>query len=180
VRHSDKFLYVRHGGPAGILGDGQWQSRAFPGLSWSLVAGDFHATMTAAPAPPDVIFYDMFSSKTSADVWTAVTFRRLFHACAGRAVELFTYTCSTPIRVTLLAAGFCVAKGRSTGEKTETTIALTPEALRTERGRRHELLAADWLAKWHRSGAKFPTEIHADEHPSFEQLIREHRQFRPA
>jgi queuine tRNA-ribosyltransferase len=178
VRHNDRFLYLRHSGPAGILDGGQWQSRTHPGLSWSLVAGNFLETMSAVSAKPDVIFYDMFSSKTDADVWTAVAFRRLFHVCEGRPVELFTYTCSTPIRVALLAAGFCVAKGRSTGEKTETTIALTPEACREPC--RHELLASDWLAKWHRSGAKFPAEIHADQHSSFEQMIREHWQFQRA
>jgi queuine tRNA-ribosyltransferase len=104
-----------------------------------------------------------------------VLFRRLFHACEGREVELFTYTCSTPIRVALLAAGFHVAKGRSTGEKTETTIALTSPT-----SSRHELLAADWLARWHRSGAKFPAEVHADEHSAFERKIREHPQFQIA
>jgi queuine tRNA-ribosyltransferase len=173
VRHNDKFLYLRHSGPAGILEHGHWESRTHPGLSWTLVSGDFHDTVAAAPARPDVIFYDMFSSKTAAGQWTAVAFRRLFQACQGRAVELFTYTCSTPIRVALLAAGFYVAKGCSTGEKTETTVALTPEAWPC----RHELLAADWLAKWHRSGAKFPAEIHVDQHSEFEQMIRDHRQF---
>ncbi len=175
VRHNDKFLYLRHSGPAGILDAGQWQSRTHPGLSWILVPGDYLETMATAPARPDVIFYDMFSSKTSAEPWTAVAFHRLFHECAGRAVELFTYTCSTPIRVALLAAGFYVAKGRSTGEKTETTIALTSRDCS-----RHELLAADWLARWHRSGAKFPAEIHADHHSAFEQKIREHPQFQLA
>lgn len=174
VRHSDKFLYLRHSGPAGILDAGEWQSRTHPGLSWTLVSGDFLETMPTAPARPDVIFYDMFSSKTSAETWTAVAFHRLFHACSGRSVELFTYTCSTPIRVALLAAGFYVARGRSTGEKTETTIAVT-----SADSCRHELLGAEWLARWHRSGAKFPAEIHTDQHSAFEQMIHDHPQFRP-
>lgn len=173
VRHNDRFLYLRHSGPAGILDGGEWQSRTLPGLSWSLVLGDFHDTVAAAPAPPDLIFYDMFSSKTAAEQWTAVAFHRLFHACRGRAVELFTYTCSTPIRVALLAAGFYVAKGRSTGEKTETTVALT-----SPKSSRHELLGAEWLARWHRSGAKFPADVHVDQHSAFEQMIRDHPQFR--
>ena len=69
-RHSRDFPYLRHGGPAGILKTGQWQSRQHPGLSWLLVPGDFLETMSTAPAPPDLIFYDMFSSKTSGDQWT--------------------------------------------------------------------------------------------------------------
>ena len=51
--------------PAGILKNGQWQSRRYPGLSWLLLPGDFLETMSTAPSPPDLIFYDMFSTKTS-------------------------------------------------------------------------------------------------------------------
>jgi queuine tRNA-ribosyltransferase len=102
----------------------------------------------------------------------------LFEACAGRAAELFTYTCSTANRAALLAAGFYVARGRNAGEKLETTIALTPAACRASSSRRHELLTSDWLGKWHRSGAKFPGEIQAHQYSSFEHVIREHEQFR--
>ncbi len=173
LRHSDRFPYLHHAGPAGILKDGHWQSRNHEGLSWSLLRGDFLTTIAHAPSPPGVIFFDMFSSKTAADQWTLDAFRQLFAACGGRAAELFTYTCSTAIRAALLAAGFHVAKGRSTGEKLETTIALTPAALPT----RHDLLGAEWLEKWGRSGAKFPAEIAASEQPAFERVILAHPQF---
>jgi queuine tRNA-ribosyltransferase len=133
--------------------------------------------MSAAPAPPDLIFYDMFSTKTSGDVWTLNAFRRLFVACSSRAAELFTYTCSTANRAALLAAGFYVARGRNAGEKLETTIALTPAASRAPSSSRHELLAPDWLEKWNRSGAKFPGEIETHQYTAFEQSIREHVQF---
>jgi queuine tRNA-ribosyltransferase len=177
-RHSRDFPYLRHSGPAGILKDGTWQSRKNAGLSWLLLPGDFLETMSTAPAPPDLIFYDMFSTKTSGDQWTLNAFRKLFEACAGRAAELFTYTCSTANRAALLAAGFYVARGRSAGEKLETTIALTPAACCASSSSRHELLAPDWLEKWHRSGAKFPGEIEAHQYGSFEQVIRAHAQFR--
>ena len=101
----------------------------------------------------------------------------MFAACAGRAAELFTYTHSTAARAALLAAGFYVAKGRPAGAKEETTIALTPAALRSAFSRSYELLAAEWVGRWNRSHAKFPTEIPADEQPAFEELIRTHRQF---
>ena len=172
-RLNREFPYLRHAGPAGILADGRWQSRQHAGLSWVLLAGDFLATMAAAPAPPDLIFYDMFSTKYSGDPWTVTAFHKVFAACAGRAAELYTYTCSTANRAALLAAGFYVARGRSAGEKTETTIALTPAACL----HRHDLLAADWLGKWKRSGAKFPSEMHADQHPAFERVILAHPQF---
>ena len=60
----------------------------------------------------------MFSTKTSGDQWTIeMRFASLFDACAGRAAELFTYTCSTANRAALLAAGFFVAKGRRPATK---------------------------------------------------------------
>jgi queuine tRNA-ribosyltransferase len=90
----------------------------------------------------------------------------------------FTYTCSTANRAALLAAGFYVARGRNAEEKLETTIALTPEACREALPCWHELLTPDWLEKWNRSGAEFPGEIQAHQYDSFEQVIREHAQFR--
>ena len=45
-RHSRDFPYLRHSGPAGILKEGQWQSRRYPGLSWLLLPGDFSNTLS--------------------------------------------------------------------------------------------------------------------------------------
>jgi queuine tRNA-ribosyltransferase len=177
-RHNRDFPYLRHSGPAAILTDGFWQSRPHPGLSWSLLPGEFLATLPQAPAPPDLIFYDMFSTKTSGEQWTLNAFRRVFEACAGRAAELFTYTCSTANRVALLSAGFYVAKGRNAGEKLETTIALTPAAFHSPLSERREILSGDWLEKWSRSAAKFPAELEPNERIHFEELIRRHEQFR--
>ena len=82
-------------------------------------------TMTIAPAPPDLIYYDMFSTKTLGDPWTLDAFRKIFAVCAGHITEIFTYTCSTAVRSTMLAAGLYVAKGRATGAKNETTVGLS-------------------------------------------------------
>jgi len=179
-RHNRLFPYLRHSGPAAIIEAGRWRSKAHLGLSWELMAGDFLETMAGAPVPPDIIFYDMFSSKTCHDLWTLEAFRRLYAACKGRAVELFTYTCSTAARTALLATGFYVARGRSTGEKQETTIALTPEARGFPSSCRRDLLSSDWLGKWHRSAAKFPSQMEAEHYPSFERVILDHEQFREA
>jgi queuine tRNA-ribosyltransferase len=175
--HTDAFQYLRHGGPPAILREGQWQSKRHAGLSWTLVRGDFPGTMASAPAPPDLIFYDMFSSKVSAGPWRLEAFQQLFAACAGRAVELFTYSCSTSVRAALLHAGFHVARGRSMGAKEETTIALTPEAVRASSRHHGQLLGPVWMEKWGRSGAKFPAEIPDEEQAAFEQIIRAHEQF---
>ena len=85
LRHDDNFPYLRHSGPAGILKDGEWQSKQHAGLE--LGARCRAISSKRCPprrAPPDLIFYDMFSSKTSGDQWTLAVFRRLFAACAGR------------------------------------------------------------------------------------------------
>jgi queuine tRNA-ribosyltransferase len=177
LRQQPDFPYLRVDAAGAILADGHWQSPKNFDLSWRLLPGDFFETMERASAP-DLIFYDMFSTRSSAHLWTLGAFRKLFAACAGRAAELFTYTCSTANRAALLAAGFHLARGRNAGEKVETTIALTPAALRSPFARRRELLGSDWLAKWNRSAAKFPTDVAPDERLGFEKMIRDHQQFR--
>ena len=177
MRYRTEFPYLEHDGPDGILKEGVWKSERPQGISWLLIPGNFLETMPVAPGPPDLIFYDMFSSKASGDVWRLDAFRKLFHACAGHASELFTYTCSTANRVRLLAAGFYVAKGRNAGDKIETTIALTPAAAHNQKIWRNELLAEDWLKKWSRSRAQFPEEVPTDRRAAFERQIRGHPQF---
>ena len=141
--HNREFTYLRHSAIGGLLAVGRWHSPRHAGLKWTLEHGDFRDKIFTAPAPPDLIFFDMFSSKTDADLWTLDAFRKIFAACAGRAAELFTYTCSTSVRAALLAAGFFVARGLGTVDKTDTTVALTPAAVRTPHG--HTLLAHDWF-----------------------------------
>jgi queuine tRNA-ribosyltransferase len=177
LREKNDFPYLRVDAATAITSNGEWQSPHRAGLKWQLLFGDLLETMERAPAP-DLIFYDMFSTKSSAHLWTVAAFRKLLEACAGRAAELFTYTCSTANRAALLAAGFHVAKGRSAGEKVETTIALTPAAFRGALAGRRELLGRDWLAKWNRSAAKFPSDVAPNERSAFEKIIRDHEQFR--
>jgi len=176
-KHNREFTYLRHPGPAAILADAHWNSTKDPGLEWILLHGDFLANLAHAPAP-DLIFFDMFSSKTSPDQWTLNAFRQIAEACSGRAAELFTYSCSTPVRAGLLAAGFHVARGCSTGDKVETTIALTPAACAPQAGSHHTLLSTPWLERWKRSGAKFPAGVPEEERPTFELSILGHAQFR--
>ena len=178
--HPDKFQYLRHSAPPALIEHGHWQSKTHPGLSWVLITGDFIETLANAPGPPDLIFYDMYSSHTSPAPWTLETFHRVFAACRERAAEMFTYSCATANRAALLAAGFFVAKGCGTGEKKETTIALTPAALDAASLRRRELLSADWVEKWGCSRLKFPAAILPEQQAAFEQTIRGHPQFQRA
>jgi queuine tRNA-ribosyltransferase len=174
LRHKSKFPYLRHGAPEGLLARGTWASRRFPGLSWQLVQGNFQDSLTNDLPPPDLIFFDMFSSRTHGDEWTVTAFRKLFTACSHRCVEMFTYSTSTAVRTALLAAGFHVAKGRSAGVKQETTIALTPGYCVPCR---YPLLNGAWLSKWHRSHAQFPEGMPESERSAFARLITEHPQF---
>jgi queuine tRNA-ribosyltransferase len=170
----DLFTYLRHPAPDALLAEGKWQSKTLPGLSWELMLGDFLQSITEASAPPDVIFYDMFSSKTSGSLWTAEAFRKLHAACGERAVELYTYTCATAARSAMLAAGFHVARGNSAGVKNETTIAMTAAARRASD---REFLNREWLAKWERSTARLPFALSPAEQPEVERAIRSHPQF---
>ena len=177
-RHSDKFSYLRHSAPAWLLRQGCWQSREYSGLSWEVIKGDFLLTLESAPAPPELIFYDMFSSKTCGAHWSLETFARLLKACRQQPVALFTYSCSTAARVAMLAAGFWVARGRASGEKQETTVALTPEAAAAGWGKAYEFLGDEWLRKWNRSSARYPAELPVEAHTHFAEKLSGHPQFR--
>jgi queuine tRNA-ribosyltransferase len=178
LTYNRDFVYLRHGGPAGVLENGRWQSKEFPGLSWELIAGDFLESLAAdrshAIPAPEYIFYDPFSGNSDGRMWTLDVFRRVLAACNGQSTELFTYSASTAVRATLLAAGFYVAKGRGIGDRAETTVALSARA--PDAG--HEFLGPDWLAKWNRSGAKVPAWVRPNEQSVFEAAILGHPQFR--
>jgi queuine tRNA-ribosyltransferase len=177
LRHREKFTYLRHGGPATLLKEGAWQSRTLPGLSWTLLQGDFMDLMVEAPAAPDLIYYDLFSSKSEPHQWTQEMFVKLLSCCQSKPAELFTYTTSTAARVSLLAAGFHVAHGQSSGAKVETTIALTPTAVAQRWGNQHRLLGKEWLARWERSQAKIPVGLEGSAADEFAARIRQHQQF---
>jgi len=175
LRHRDRFLYLRHGGPITLLEKGKWQSRTHPGLTWELVTGDFLETMTLPTLPPEVIFYDMFSSKTTQSVWSVEAFTRLFAVCKGHPADFFTYSSSTAIRAALLVAGFYVAAGQGTGLREETTIACTPSAVGAFAGR--TFLGQSWIEKWQRSQAPFPEDTLPESLASFKEKILHHPQF---
>ncbi len=176
-RNIKHFPYLRHGGPGGLLERGEWHSKKYPGLHWHLVEGDFWQSMGKAPHPPDLIFFDMFSTRTDAPSWTVDAFRRLFAMCSERDVELFTYTASTGCRVAMLSAGFYVAKGRATDVKAESTIALTEPSLKRGTAARHRLLGAAFLKRWQKSHVQVPADLPEAEREAFEKAILDHPQF---
>ena len=170
--HTRWFKHLRHAAPRALLSDYRWtNSRA--NIDWLLLCGDFALRKFEAPAP-DIIFFDPFSFKTDAAVWTLAAFRELARLCRDKPAELFTYTYSTSVRAAMLAAGFYVAKGRGTGPKAETTIGLSPPAAAQPHD--HELLGAEWLDRWRRSDAQVPFGSLADD-ASWHDAVIQHPQF---
>jgi queuine tRNA-ribosyltransferase len=169
------FVHLRHPGPHLLRDFGAFRR---DGLTWTLVEGDFVATFASQPRP-DVVFYDPFSQKVDTPMWSLAMFRRLFAFLDGPA-ELFTYTSSTAVRSSMLAAGFHVAGGHGVGPRAESTIALklVADADAARDFARHRLLGREWLDRRSRSSARFGADVAAELHHELEQVITGHAQFR--
>jgi len=178
AKHPGRFPHLRHGAPLKILQNGNWQ-HASKLLRWELLKGDFRDFIETANIP-HLIFYDPFSYKTDADLWTAEVFARIFTRCLPKSAELYTYSASTAVRAALLATGFFVAQGAGTGPKSETTIAFTRAKGAADHPRLPQLLDQEWLKRWRRSGSKFPANLSEAAKTRFETRIETHRQFSTA
>jgi queuine tRNA-ribosyltransferase len=170
--HIRWFKHLRHAAPRALLSDQRWSNKAGT-IDWLLLPGDFAVRKFDAP-PPDIIFFDPFSFKTDGALWTLGAFRELVSICSQKPAELYTYSYSTAVRAAMLAAGFYVAKGRGTGAKAETTIGLSRQAAAAAHN--HELLGAEWLAKWRRSDAQVPFGSPAEDASWFDAVFG-HPQF---
>ena len=169
--HVERFPYLWHAAPEAILKDRVWQSPKFP-IRWELLEGDFFDHYENATTP-DLLFFDPFSFKTNRRFWCVETLRAIRTRIGDHSAELFTYSASTAVRAALLAAGFFVARGVSTGPKGETTIALTNS------GRETQLLGSEWLARWERSDARWPLRLENEKADADLEAVRAHPQFQP-
>ncbi len=166
------FPHIRHAAPHAILETGEWH-HASGKLDWYLHNGDFREKMHEAAAP-DVIIYDMFSMKSAPDLWSYTHFEKLFGLCAEKPAKLLTYSASTQVRSALLAAGFFVGKGISSGPKEETTIAYSgSDAFDAT----VQLLDHEWLGRWERSSAQCAEGLDDEECEAIMSRVRGHRQF---
>ncbi|MCP4444222.1 MAG: tRNA guanosine(34) transglycosylase Tgt [Myxococcales bacterium] len=175
ANHQD-FPYLWHGGPPALVADGHWRCKSSQQVQWTLLKGEFLECLSDAPSP-DLIYFDMFSAKTSGEQWTLPAFETIWQACESSSTQLFTYSRSTRVRACLLAAGFYVASGNPTGAKAETTIAMTARAAAAE-GRQHALLGDSWITRWQRSAAQYPGHFTSDEREAFAARVLGHPQFR--
>ena len=170
LQHPWHFAHLRHAAPHRLLKDGRWESAKHP-ITWELQHGNFMDLCDAAD-PPDIVWFDPFSSKVDSPMWTMPVLAKVLTLTRGKATSLHTYSASTAIRASLLHAGWFVGRGVGTGMKRETTKAYTAEAVR--RGLAKDLLDASWLGRWERSDCQIP--VGADPEP-VKEAIRAHPQF---
>ncbi len=173
LHHPNLFEHVRHQAPQALLREGVWKSPK-GALEWELVKGDFAEVYERAPAP-DIIYFDPFSYKVDVPLWNVELFQKVYGKSETRQTVLLTYSASTMVRATLLAVGFYVGFGESSGPKSSTTVAFTPHAL--NRYADFKLLDDQWFLKWTRSDAAVPPELDGDRRKWFEAQIRNHPQF---
>ena len=169
------FPHLRHGAPYQILKTGRWTHPSGL-LQWELHTGDFLQFLETS-AVPDLIYYDPFSAKTDTGLWTPAVFARIAKHCAPKSAELYTYSAATAVRVALLTSGFTVAAGVGTGPKADTTIAFTQADGAAAHPAHARLLGQEWLARWKRSGSKFPSSLPEDEKPAFAERFEALPQF---
>ena len=156
-------LALEHGADFGLDGDSGAAARELirGGASerdhtrWELVLGELPATLAAAGADADIVFWDPFSPRANPELWTAAAFTALRRHCrAGATVH--TYSAATATRAALLLAGFAVGVGAATGAKAQTTAAAVDAAdVDAPLDRR-------WLERLSRSTAPLPIDAGDD------------------
>lgn len=152
-----------------LMRDGHWRS-ACGQVFWELKLGNFENT--PLDTPPEVIFYDFYSPKSSPELWTLTQFSRLFQSISKSAV-LATYSAATSVRSGLLLAGFYVGRGAATELKSETTLASTQI---TEL---KDPLGPDFLVHVDRSSRGFPSDLNLEpqEIRKYRTTLERHPQF---
>jgi len=142
-------------------------------LNWHLYEGDFLKTVGQVSHQPDIVFFDPYSPGVNQDMWSTDAFSKLYacthfgaHPCA-----VYTYSCATPVRGAMIAAGFYVGMGPRSGLKLETTQAATdPHLLANPLGQR-------WLLRWLRSHTRFQEPCSSKMKDAITNSILSHPQF---
>ena len=104
-------------------------------------------------------------------MWTTKVFSHLRSISNDLGTVLYTYSCATPVRASLLMAGYFVGHGQSIGLREETTVAATKiAALKNPLGDR-------WLTRWGRSQTQFTLGGEFPEGDALSRLLALHPQF---
>ena len=175
LKHPTRFPHLQHSAPHALIKNKVW-IREDQGVVWRLMEGDFLNEFKNAPLP-DLIYFDPFSAKTNALLWSRECFKIFFEYIKGKPSQLFTYSASTLVRANLLEAGFYVGYGEKTGPKNDTTVAWTVPPTEFKHFSIFRCLGEEWLAKWKKSGSQYPPEMPEQEQLLFYQKIMNHPQF---
>lgn len=143
-------------------------------IKWELRYGEFLDLIEKEPLKPHLIFFDPYSPKVNREMWTTECFQKIFRSCRKDDSEgtiLYTYSQATPIRSALLAAGFYVGHGPSTGLKEETTQASTHIAHLSSP------LGARWFKRWKNSQTPYPYDCENSQQSQLREQILNHFQF---
>lgn len=140
--------------------------------SWRMIEGDLPLTLRqykeqGGAEQASAVFWDMFSVRRNAELWSVSTFSSLRALCRAGAT-FHTYSGATAARSGLLLAGFCVGMGKVLGEgkvATEASVGVEPLS---------DPLGTRFLDRLSRSSAAFP----ADAPDNAMELIANHPQFR--
>lgn len=138
-------------------------------FKWVLHEGNYldHLSKTEKP---EIIFFDFYSPKTNPELWNIEMFKKVFEHTI-ESTTLYTYSASTKVRAAMLAAGFFVGFGRSTGSKSDTTIAARRLSdLKTP-------LDGRWLERFKASGDPLPHDLSPAEQEKIKNQILNHPQF---
>jgi queuine tRNA-ribosyltransferase len=128
-----------------------------PRVHWTLRLGDLRQTLQALPAAcADVVFWDPFSPRINAELWSTAIFTTLHGLCRERA-SVHTYSAATATRSALALAGFAVGMGPRVNEKQRhsTMAAVSPCDLA-------QPLDASWLRSLGQSSRAFPYDAPPD------------------
>ncbi len=173
--HPHSFPHVKHRAPHLLLESGEYRSPCGR-LQWQLVPGEFESTAFLQSSPPDIVFYDPFSSKTDAPLWHWRFLEKLRLSWVGRAVRAANYSNSTAHRASVLAAGFWLESGPPSARRPDTSIWITEEAA----SQSTRLLGREWLERWGRSSAPAPEGVlngDSAERELFLARVKGHPQF---
>jgi len=174
LKHAEKFDHFT--GYVAVVNEllqkGRWSDGQ---VTWELRHGDFLQAIKSEPHRPHLIYFDPYSSKVNREMWSVSCFKSLRAISRGAdqgGTMLYTYSQATPVRVAILAGGFFVGHGLSSGPKEETTIAST-----TLCGLEHPLGAA-WFKRWQRSHVQTPYECAEGDAQALKNWVMAHPQFK--
>jgi len=155
AEHASSFGLLDSAGVAArsLLARGRHEA---PNTEWELRLGELEAQLPALGSEfADIVFWDPFSPRVNAALWTRAAFAPVRGACR-RGATLHTYSGATSVRAALLLAGFAVGVGEKVSEgKFATCAATSPELL--ERPLDHR-----WLERLGRSTAPLPADAPPD------------------